>query len=118
MGKNIWERVFFPRGIFSPIALEFSFEMRRWQFPLKLPFGMTFHKAQWYRMNMLGLNLPTPELSHEKLYVAMSWVKALDAVKVHVKNSEQRDNVANRSESIYTENVVNVVVLKMAHQRL
>ena len=116
-GTNVGARVFIPRITFIPVALELSFEMRRRQFPLRLAFGMTINKAQGQTMSTLGLYLATPVFSHGQLYVAMSRVRASNAIKVYAKDCGCEDNGNDRSEGIFIENVVYTEVLQMVSRR-
>ena len=110
-GTNIGEMVFIPRITFMPTTLQLPFDMRRRQFPVKLAFGMTINKSQGQTLSIMGLYLPTPVFTHGQLYVAMSRVRSIDAVKVCIKDG-------GASRELYTYNIVYKEVLQMASTRL
>ena len=94
-----------------PTTLQLPFDMRRRQFPMKLAFGMTINKSQGQTLSIMGLYLPTPVFTHGQLYVAMSRVRSIDAVKVCIKDG-------GASRELYTDNIVYKEVLQMASTRL
>ena len=55
-----------------PTVVDLPFELKRLQFPVKLCFAMTVHKAQGQTFKTVGLDLMSPCFSHGQLYVAMS----------------------------------------------
>lgn len=52
--------------------VDFSFKLRRQQFPVRLAFTITINKAQGQSAKYVGLDLRTPVFSHGQLYVALS----------------------------------------------
>ena len=79
---------------------------------------MTINKAQGQTLSMLGLYLATPVFSHGQLYVAMSRVRASNAVKVYMKNGQHDRVFDDQRGKFFTDNVVYQEVLEMASRRL
>jgi hypothetical protein len=51
---------------------DFSFVLRRHQFPVWLAFAMSIHKSQGQSLKVVGLDLRVPVFTHGQLYVALS----------------------------------------------
>ena len=66
------ENFLLPRIPIIPTDVDLPFELKRLQFPVKLCFAMTVHKAQGQTFKTVGLDLMSPCFSHGQLYVAMS----------------------------------------------
>ena len=68
------EVVFIPRITIIPSNTqgEFTFLLRRRQFPIRLAFAMTINKAQGQSVKHVGIDLRIPVFSHGQLYVALS----------------------------------------------
>ena len=60
---------------------EFTFLLRRRQFPVRLAFAMTINKAQGQSMKYVGIDLRTPVFSHAQLYVAFSRATSSEHVR-------------------------------------
>ena len=77
----------------------------RKQFPVKLAFCMTIHKAQGQTLKKVGVFLPRPVFSHGQLYVALSRVGSPRDVSVYIEN---RENASNEvcDEGSFTKNIV------------
>ena len=61
---------------------EYGFPIKRFQFPVKLCFAMTVHKAQGQTLSRAGLYLPVPCFAHGSYYTALSRVSNFDKIKV------------------------------------
>ena len=57
-------------------------EFSRFQFPVRLAYGMTAHKSQGQTFNEVAIYLPTQFFSHGQLYVAMSRVGRAENVSI------------------------------------
>ena len=66
------ETFLLPRIPIIPTDADLPFELKRLQFPIRLCFAMTVHKAQGQTFKTVGLDLMSPCFSHGQLYVAMS----------------------------------------------
>lgn len=73
-GHHFGELALIPRITITPSDSqgEFSFTLRRRQFPLRLAFAMTINKAQGQSVDYVGVDLRVPVFSHGQLYVALS----------------------------------------------
>jgi len=60
--------VLFPR--ISMIPTDLTVAVKRLQFPVRLVFAMTINKAQEQSLQVCGLNLEYPCISHEQFYMA------------------------------------------------
>src|SRR5260370_27617743 len=61
---------------------KFHFTLRRRQLPLALAFSMTINKSQGQSVNVMGIDLRVPCFSHGQLYVACSWVRSRQGLKI------------------------------------
>ena len=61
---------------------DFSFKLRRRQFPVRLAFAITINKAQGQSAKYVGLDLRTPVVSHGQLYVALSRATSSQRIRV------------------------------------
>ncbi|KAH9123405.1 hypothetical protein AeMF1_005593 [Aphanomyces euteiches] len=66
----------------------YPFELSRRQFPVRVAFAMTIHKAQGQTISHVGVYLPEPVFSHGQLYVAMSRAQAKGNIKLLVANGQ------------------------------
>jgi hypothetical protein len=75
---------FIPRISLTPSSktADFSFILKRRQFPIRLAFAMTINKAQGQSVKFVGLDLRTPVFGHGQLYVALSRVTSSHNIKV------------------------------------
>lgn len=73
-GDHDGEITFIPNTMSTPSGhnVDFSFELRRRQFPMQLAFVITINKAQGQSVKDVGLDLQAPVFSHGQLYVALS----------------------------------------------
>ncbi|MCO5590652.1 hypothetical protein L7F22_044625 [Adiantum nelumboides] len=85
-GTCVGTRVFIPRICFIYSGTQLPFVLGRWQFPVRLAFGMTINKSQGQSIAHLGLYLVTPVFTHGQLYVALS--RACSAMRAKIVLSE------------------------------
>ncbi len=101
-GDHAGNEVMIPRiKLIDSPTTKLPFQLQRRQFPIKLAFAMTIHKAQGQSLGHVGLYLPEPIFSHGQLYVALS--RATSHKNVHVM---VRDGNLLGEEGIWTKNVV------------
>lgn len=77
------EHVFIPRISLENTEGDLPFAFRRLQFPVRICFAMTIHKAQGQSLNTYGIELGTPCFQHGQLYVALG--RAVDKSKVKIR---------------------------------
>ncbi|MCO5605294.1 hypothetical protein L7F22_059476 [Adiantum nelumboides] len=87
-GTCVGTRVFIPRICFIYSGTQLPFVLRRWQFPVRLAFGMTINKSQGQSIAHLGLYLVTPVFTHGQLYVALSRARSAMGVKIVLSESD------------------------------
>ncbi|MCO5583237.1 hypothetical protein L7F22_037146 [Adiantum nelumboides] len=103
-GSNVGDRVFIPRIDFIIGSSDrLPFHMRRRQFPIRLAFGMTIYKGQGRTLGILGLYLESPVFSHGQLYVVLSRIKSMTAVKVVVNAEDSHTGGAKTSNKVLKE---------------
>lgn len=87
-GSHNNELAFIPRITLTPSNLqgEFTFILRRRQFPVRLAFTMTINKAQGQSVKYVGVDLRVPVFSHGQLYVAFSRATNSEHIKVLLPN--------------------------------
>ena len=72
-GDHDGEIALIPRISLTPTSLtDFTFKIRRRQFPVRLAFAMTINKAQGQSVKIVGLDMRIPVFAHGQLYVALS----------------------------------------------
>ena len=77
-----------------------SFEMVRKQFPLKLAYSFTVHKAQGQELTRVLLDSTTPVFAHGQLYVALSRVRDRQSLGIFTDDEQMQ------SGSVICRNVV------------
>jgi len=89
-----------PRISLIPSTEEgYTFQFKRKQFPVKLAFAMTIHKAKGQSLRYVAVDLRVPVFAHGQLYVALSRATSANRVKVLLKN-----NTDYKTENVvYTE---------------
>lgn len=85
----------------STADMNLSFSFTRKQFPIRLGFVLTVHKAQGQTIPFTGIYLPHDVFTHGQLYVALSRGKSANHTCVLVKDG----TIFNHS-GVYTKNVV------------
>jgi hypothetical protein len=71
-GRSAGKRYLLPRIPFRSGSAEFPFILRRRQFPVRLAWAMSIHKAQGQTLKQCGVLLPEPVFTHGQLYVCAS----------------------------------------------
>ena len=71
-GRSKGDRYLLPRIPFRSGTSEFPFVLRRRQFPVRLAWAMSIHKAQGQTLAQCGVLLPEPVFAHGQLYVCAS----------------------------------------------
>ena len=93
-GSKKGNKIFIPRIWLANKDPSLPFELKRKQFPVKLAYSLTANKAQGQTLDMVGIYISQEFFSHGQLYVALSRVGDIKAVKIlfkkennhHVKN--------------------------------
>ncbi|THH29066.1 hypothetical protein EUX98_g5120 [Antrodiella citrinella] len=87
-GDHDGEIAFIPRIAITPSNSQgdFTFLLRRRQFPLLLAFAMTINKSQGQSVKHVGIDLRIPVFSHGQLYVALSRATSGHRIKVLLPN--------------------------------
>ena len=67
---------------------------------------MTITKAKGQSMNNLGVQLPQPVFSHEKLYAALSRAGISNKTNVIINNFKGTQGSFEDHDGVYTNNVV------------
>lgn len=83
-GDHDGEVVFIPRITLTPSGknTEYTFLLKRRQFPIRLAFAISINKAQGQSVTHVGLDLRVPVFTHGQLYVAFSRVTSHSRIKV------------------------------------
>ena len=102
-------RVFIPRISLTTADSTLPFILRRRQFPLRLAYSMTINKSQGQTFGKVGLLLKKPVFAHGQLYVALSRVRSLSSLSVHVVHGA---NQGQLGRNVVTRNVVYLEALK------
>jgi ATP-dependent DNA helicase PIF1 len=105
-GKNIGARVFILRIPLVSSDTVLPFHLKRYQFPIRLAFGITINKAQGQTLDRIGVYLPKPVFAHGQLYVAASRVGSRKGVSFMLGQGTYLEK-----DEIYTQNVVYTEVL-------
>ena len=116
-GRSAGKRYLLPRIPFRSGSAEFPFILRRRQFPVRLAWAMSIHKAQGQTLTQCGVLLPEPVFTHGQLYVCASrsssapglrfWLG--DGIDGHGYHSAEIQDAALP----YTHNIVFPAVLTM-----
>jgi hypothetical protein len=81
-GDHRGEKAFIPRITLKPSSRQYSFTLKRRQFPVRLCFAMTINKAEGQSVKFVGIHLLSPVFCHGQLYVALS--RATSYENVHI----------------------------------
>jgi len=89
-GDHDGKMAFIPRISLIPSAknADFTFVLKRHQFPVHLAFMMTINKAQGQSVKYIGLDLRVPVFSHGQLYVALSCATSCQHISVLLPSGE------------------------------
>ena len=71
-----------------------------------LAFAMTINKSQGQTLDKVGIYLPHPVFAHGQLYVAFSRVRKSTDVRVFIADSSRQGKLLQRSNKVFTLNVV------------
>ena len=96
-------RVFIPRITLTTADSTLPFTLKRRQFPLRLAYSMTINKSQGQTFGKVGLLLKKPVFAHGQLYVALSRVRSLRSLSIHVVHGT---NQGKLNGDYVTQNVV------------
>ena len=66
----------------TPYQLDHGAHIYIYQFPLKLCWAVTAHKSQGQSLSRVAIDISEPAFAHGSLYVALSRVRSLDAVRL------------------------------------
>ncbi len=98
------------RMYFSPDNDRLPIRISRLQLPIRLSFAMTINKAQGQTFDRIGIMLREPVFAHGQLYVALSRVRAIDCLRVYVRNImagfNRQGRLDEQNSNTYTRNVV------------
>ena len=99
-GDHNGQLALIPRISLIPTSTpNFTFKIRRRQFPVRLAFAITINRAQGQSVKHVGLNLRIPVFAHGQLYVALSQVTAKRNIKVLLLH----DNLDSKTNNIVYE---------------
>lgn len=88
------ETVLLPRiTLHSTPQDRYPFIIQRHQFPIKLAFTMTINKSQGQTLERVGVYLKEPVFTHGQLYVALSRVTNVNAIRVFLDLGENALNL-------------------------
>ncbi|KAF1863047.1 hypothetical protein Lal_00018892 [Lupinus albus] len=90
-GKNVGKLYYIPRMSMSPSQSMWPFKLTRIQFLLIVSY-VTINKSQGQSLASVGLYLPHPVFSHDKLYVAFSRVQSIEGLKVLIHDKEGKSS--------------------------
>ena len=108
-GRSAGSRIILPRIPFRSQAGELPFQLRRRQFPVRLAWAMSVHKAQGSTLHRCGIYLPQPVFTHGQLYVSASRTSSAGGLRFWLGDSDGHgfyDDTDNEHEGPYTHNVV------------
>ena len=96
-GDHNGQLAFIPRiALTSTSTPDFTFKIRRRQFPVRLAFAITINRAQGQSVKYIGVDLRIPVFAHGQLYVALSRVTSRKNLKVLLPH----DNLDSRTNNV------------------
>ena len=96
-GDHDGQLALIPRiALTSTSTSDFTFNIRRRQFPVRLAFAITINRAQGQSVKYVGVDLRIPVFTHGQLYVAMSRVTSKKNLKILLP----LDNLDSRTNNI------------------
>jgi hypothetical protein len=93
-GNHKGDEVLIPRITITDDS-SFVFKLSRHQFPVKLAFAMTIHKAQAQTIEKLGGDLTKDVFAHGQLYVLMSRAREWKGLRIKLDDENNDRKVAN-----------------------
>jgi hypothetical protein len=116
-GRSAGKRYLLPRIPFRSGASEFPFILRRRQFPVRLAWAMSIHKAQGQTLIQCGVLLPEPVFTHGQLYVCASRSSSANGLRLWlgdpIDGHGYHEEVATGKKIPHTLNIVFPAVLSM-----
>lgn len=89
-GEKAGDLVFIPRISLTSSSNQFTIEMTRRQFPVRLAYAMTINKSQGQSVKFVGIDLRTKVFSHGQLYVALSRCTSPRQIYILQPSGEER----------------------------
>lgn len=102
-GSNIGDTVLTPRITITLTLSRWPFIMKTRQFPIKPCYAMTINKSQNQPLNIVGVYLPTPVLSHGQPYVALSRVTSSKWLKILMIGDNDKERKHHTRKIVYKE---------------
>jgi ATP-dependent DNA helicase PIF1 len=106
-GSHKGKEVYIPRITITDDK-NFSFNLYRQQFPVRLAFSMTINKAQGQTLKYIGLDLTSPVFAHGQLYVALSRVASWDDLKILLDGN----NKLRKTKNVVYQEILDDVIIK------
>merc|ERR1712094_161802 len=97
-GPSAGRRILLPRIPFRSSPAELPFTLRRRQFPVRLAWAMSLHKAQGQTLKRCGVLLQNPVFTHGQLYVGASRSSSAAGLRIFLGSSDghgYQDDVEN-----------------------
>ena len=118
-GRAAGQRVLLPRIPFRSGGSEFPFILRRRQFPVRLAWAMSIHKAQGQTLKRCGVYLPEPVFTHGQLYVCASRASSAQGLRfwlgIHGDGHGYQAVSDADDEQPHTHNIIYAAVLRMVN---
>jgi len=95
VGKRKGEIIFIPRIPLYDRSNEYPWTMIRVQFPIKVCFAMTIHKAQGQSMLRVGIYVVQQMFAHGQLYVAVSRATQASRLKIFIEEKQPKSMLKN-----------------------
>lgn len=101
-GEHDGDVVLIPRIKLTPSTnnSDYSFVIKRTQFPVCLAFAISINKAQGQSVTHVGIDLRVPVFTHGQLYVALSRATSCTRVKILLSDKE---TIARTKNIVYPE---------------
>ena len=95
-GDHNGELALIPRISLIPTSTpNFTFKIRRRQFPVRLAFAITINRAQGQSVKHVGVDLRMPVFTHGQLYVAFSRVIAKQNLRILLPQDNLQSKTMN-----------------------
>ena len=115
-GRSKGDRYLLPRIPFRSGSSEFPFILRRRQFPVRLAWAMSIHKAQGQTLVRCGVLLPEPVFAHGQLYVCASRASSAGGLRFWLGEPSEGHGYHDDKETgqalPYTHNIIFSAVLQ------